>query len=97
MTEQLANLHRLFESFPLRPIHTSPLIHKANDYYHWSYEDRRYLFNRMFAFIRNCRHAWPRPRLRVFRVILYYIFKPNARKKRDAAKAASRLHAGILI
>jgi len=54
MTEQLANLHRLFESFPLRPIHTSPLIHKANDYYHWSYEDRRYLFNRMFAFIRHC-------------------------------------------
>ena len=46
MTEQLANLHRLFESFPLRPIHTSPLIHKAND--------RRYLFNRMFAFIRHC-------------------------------------------
>ena len=52
---------------------------------------------RTFAFIRNCRHAWPRPRLRVFRVILYYISKPNARKKRDAAKAASRLHAGILI
>lgn len=42
------------KNFPIRPIHTSPLIHKANDYYHWSYEDRRYLFNKMFAFIRHC-------------------------------------------
>lgn len=43
-----------YKNFPLRPIHSSPLIHKANDYYHWSYEDRRYLFNKMFTFVRHC-------------------------------------------
>lgn len=46
------------KNFPLRPIHSSPLIHKANDYYHWSYEDRRYLFNKMFSFIRHCPIAY---------------------------------------
>ena len=54
---------------------------------------------RTFAFIRNCRHAWPRPRLRVFRLYYTYIFKPNARK-RDAAKAAStpaRRHSYLMI
>ena len=54
MTEQLANLHRLFESFPLRPIHTSPLIHKANDYYHWSYETGDTFSTECSPFIRHC-------------------------------------------
>ena len=55
---QLLDSAMSLKKFPLRPIHTSPLVHKANDYYHWSYEDRRYLFNKMFSFIRHCPIAY---------------------------------------
>lgn len=46
------------KGFPKNAIHTSPLIHKAGEYYHWTYEDRRYLFNKMFAFARHCPIAY---------------------------------------
>lgn len=46
------------KGFPKNAIHTSPLIHKSGEYYHWSYEDRRYLFNKMFAFVRHCPIAY---------------------------------------
>lgn len=57
---QLENLERSvqFKSFPKNAVHTSPLVHKAGEYYHWSYEDRRYLFNKMFSFIRHCPIAY---------------------------------------
>ena len=53
---QLDNLERAIQlkGFPKNAVHTSPLVHKAGEYYHWSYEDRRHLFNKMFSFIRHC-------------------------------------------
>lgn len=53
---QLDDLERAVQlkGFPKNAVHTSPLVHKAGEYYHWTYEDRRYLFNKMFSFIRHC-------------------------------------------
>lgn len=53
---QLDDLERAVQlkGLPKNAVHTSPLVHKAGEYYHWTYEDRRYLFNKMFSFIRHC-------------------------------------------